>query len=107
MLLYHPLYVVVILLLNIIYFTISKIQSLMVIKTMELNSKKDISAKNVFHEVISSQIVSGKTLSVERIGDDYSIYEVDSSGFERSLFSSNTLSDVIRKYEEMIEKTKL
>lgn len=78
----------------------------MVIKTMELNSKKNIETKTKFHEVISSQNISGKILSVERIGTDYSIYEVDSSGFERSLFSSNTLSDVISKFETIIEERK-
>ena len=78
----------------------------MVIYAMELNSQNKKTTKTKFHEVIDSQHIAGKLLSIERIGNDYSIYEVDSSGFERSIFSSQTLSDVITKYEQVITERK-
>ena len=58
---------------------------------------------NSFHEIIKTKLVEDKILSIERIGDDYSIYETSQTGFVKSLFSSNTMIDVVAKFDEMFD----
>lgn len=59
----------------------------------------------LFHEIIRTKLIEDKIVSVERIGDDYSIYETSQTGFVKSLFSSNTMIDVVSKFDEMFKES--